>query len=102
MAPYLKRDKKLQRERVKYWLLKDKDLTNKQICELTGATGHTVSKIRKELNLPATFGMAIHKTINDAFKKFMEKTGRPIQTISPEFNAWAHPSIKGNNENKKC
>jgi aspartyl aminopeptidase len=88
-----------QRERIKYWLQKDQELTNRQISELTGATENFVSKMRKELGVPANFSMPTHSAVDAAFKKVMQEQGRPIQRQSKEFNPW--PSVgKGIREDK--
>jgi hypothetical protein len=77
-----------QRERIKYWLLKDRELTNRQLTELTGATDSVISKIRKEIGIPANFGVPTYTAIDTAFKKFMKGQGKPIQRQSKEFNPW--------------
>lgn len=86
-----------QRERIRYWLLKDHELTNRQLMELTGATDSVISKIRKALDIPANFGMPTHAAIDIAFKKFMLGQGKPTQRQSKEFNPWppAGSSMKG-------
>jgi hypothetical protein len=87
-VPYSAKEKKQQRERVKHWLLKDKNLTNRQICELTGVNERIISKVRRELSIPSIPEIPMHKAVDAAFKKFMEQQGKPVQKKSIEFNPW--------------
>ena len=98
MSPYSKNAKKYQRDRIRYWLVKDQYVTNHQLRELTGADNRTISKVRQELNVPSHSGIPVHKDIDNAFKKFMKEKGKPVQTVSPEFNPWF--SGRDANENK--
>lgn len=98
MSPYSKKAKKYQRDRIKYWLVKDQYVTNQQISELTGADTRTISKVRQELNIPAHSGIPMHKDVDIAFKKFMKEQGKAVQAVSSEFNIWF--AKKASNENK--
>jgi hypothetical protein len=87
--PYNKAEKDSIRDRIRYWLEKDPSLTTRQICTLTGSNPRTVSKIRKDMNIPPLgFETPTQKDINNAYYKFMEKRNVPTHCVNPEFNPW--------------